>query len=836
MKNGPSKDELAFERLSDKGFERILDRMNALLYISDPLTDELLYVSARAAEHFGLDGENRVRYCWQLLPREQEGRCSFCPIPALLDKTEDSVVWEEHIDATGRTYKNTDTLIEWDDGKPAHLHYREDITDVRNAEDAFRRRLAQQELMFTLSQSFISAAPISTVIPNALKMVGEFIQVSKVILMRYDADSKTLEAANYVWYNEQQDIYRPDHVSMPVLPGSVTYEAFLAGNMPYIVCNDTSLSEEYAYPASHGLKSLLDIPIHVDGEYWGSLSFDECAAQRDWTESEIQLARLIGNVIAAAISRNRMEERLIWAMERAEESSQAKGEFLSRMSHEIRTPLNAVIGMTSIGRASDDAEKKEYCLGKIEEASVHLLGVINDILDMSKIEAKKFELSYTDFNFEAMLMRVVGVITFKANEKNQTLIVNTDETLRHSIVSDEQRLSQVIANLLSNAVKFTPEDGLITLDVKKQDESNGVCTLLVEVADNGIGMNEEQRSRLFKSFEQADKSTSRNFGGTGLGLAISKSIVEMMGGKIWAESEPGNGSKFSFTVKAERGAESFSRLVAPAGWGNLDLLAVDASQDVLAYFTDFAKRARIRVATAPDGKSACKIVRERREEGGAFRIAFVDWNVPDMDGFELVREIKRAFGDCVVVAMGSAYRWNDVEHTAYESGVDRFLAKPLFQSPIVDCINECLGTGEKKEERKEPSAADDASRYAGKNILLAEDIEVNREIVISLLEHTGAAIDCAENGREAFEMFREKQTDYDMILMDIHMPEMDGYEATRRIRNLETPKARAVPIVAMTANVFREDIERCLAAGMNEHISKPIDPAELYSKLRLVLG
>ena len=680
-----------------EGFERILDRMNALFYISDPLTDELLYISPGMCRHFGLRDGEPPRYCWQLL-RGGTGRCAFCPIPTLLLNPSQPHVWEETNEVTGGTYKNTDTLIEWEDGRLVHLHYREDVTNVRAAEAAFRRRLAQQELMSSLSQSFIQAASMSTLIPGALRMVGEFMQVGKVVLMRYDREHGTLEAASYIWYNDGKDTYHPENISMPLEKDSITYRSFIDGDQPYIACNDVVNSVDCGYAASHGVKSLLDIPIHVDGEYWGSLSVNECENVREWSESDIQLARMIGNIISGAISRNRMEEKLIWAMEHAKESSKAKGEFLSRMSHEIRTPLGAVIGMTNIARTTKDPKKKEHCLEKIEEASVHLLGVINDILDMSKIEAQKFELAPTDFDFEAMLARVVNVVTFRANEKNQTLVVNMDEDLRHRVVADEQRLAQVIVNLLSNAVKFTPEKGTITLTAEKQGESDGICDIKVSVADTGIGMTEEQRSRLFKSFEQADRNTARNYGGTGLGLAISKSIVEMMGGRIWAESEPGKGSTFTFTIRMRRGSGDTPE---PAG---------------------------------PDVQPT--------SEGG----------------------------------------------------------------------------------------------YTGRHILLAEDIEVNREIVLAMLEDTGVGIDCAENGRVACEMFASNPGRYDLILMDIHMPEMDGYEATRRIRGMDTEEARKVPIVAMTANVFREDIERCLAAGMNEHISKPIDPGELYVKLQSILA
>ena len=818
------------------GFERILDKMNALLYISDPVTDELLYISPQMMQHFNLRDDAEIRHCWELL-REGGGRCPFCPIPKLLRDPTRSHVWEETNEVTGGIYKNTDTLVEWDDGRLFHLHYREDVTDVRSAEAAFHRRLAQQELMFSLSQSFISTASMSTLIPNGLRMVGEFIQVSKVVLMRYDRVRGTLEASDYIWYGDGPDVYHPESISMPLEPGSITYRSFIDARLPYIACGDVVNSEDCSYAASHGIKSLLDIPIYVDGEYWGSLSFNECLRVREWSESDIQLARLIGNVISGAISRNRMEEKLVWAMERAKESSQAKGEFLSRMSHEIRTPLNAVIGMTKIARSSKDAARKEYCLEKIEEASVHLLGVINDILDMSKIEAKKFELSYTDFDFEAMLMRVVNVVTLRSNEKDQTLIVDMDENLRHSIVSDEQRLAQVIANLLSNAVKFTPEKGVIKLAVKKLDEADGVCNLQVTISDNGIGMNEEQQSRLFRSFEQADKSTSRNFGGTGLGLAISKSIVEMMEGRIWVESKPGKGSAFSFTIRTRRGSETLSRPALPTGWEGFRLLVLDESKEMRDYFSDFAQRFQVYCALAADAEEACRIAENALDVGARPPdIVFLDWVTCGAGAFELVRRIRAAVPNCCIVVVGSAYHWNDVEEEAYEAGVARFLPKPLFYSQIVDCINGCFGSGGRTDTGEEEAQAAPDDCYVGKRILLAEDIEVNREIVISMLEHTGMGIDCAENGRIAYEMFSENPGRYDLILMDIHMPEMDGYEATRRIRGIGSAAARDVPIVAMTANVFREDIERCLAAGMNEHISKPIDLTELYTKLRRILS
>lgn len=519
------------------------------------------------------------------------------------------------------------------------------------------------------------------------------------------------------------------------------------------------------------------------------------------------------------------------ARKEAEEANSAKSEFLSNMSHEMRTPMNAIIGMTAIGKTSADIEKKDYCLNKIDDASKHLLGVINDVLDMSKIEANKLEFSFSEFNFEHMLQKVVNVINFRVDEKQQNLTIHIDKNIPRTLISDDQRLSQVITNLFSNAVKFTPEYGDIRLDAHLLGEENDVCTIQIGVTDTGIGISQEQQSRLFQSFVQAESSTSRKFGGTGLGLAISRRITEMMGGRIWVESEPGKGSSFIFTIQAERGKTGGTRslLGTYVNRGNLRVLVVDDSPDILEYFGELLKQVDIKFDLACGSEEAFSLIRQN----GEYDIYFVDWRMPGMNGIDATRRIKENSAEKSVVIMISATEWTEIANEAKAAGVDKFLAKPLFPSAIVDCINECLGLSETELSAEADLQADRTGCLEGYCILLAEDIEINREIVLAMLESTLLEIDCAENGREAVQMFRENPDKYHMIFMDIQMPEMDGYEATRCIRALDIPRAKQIPIVAMTANVFREDIERCLECGMNDHIGKPLDINEMFKKLMI---
>ncbi|MGI6656421.1 MAG: response regulator [Desulfobulbus sp.] len=517
------------------------------------------------------------------------------------------------------------------------------------------------------------------------------------------------------------------------------------------------------------------------------------------------------------------------ARNKAEQANRAKSDFLSNMSHEMRTPMNAIIGMTTIGKKSDDIERKDYCLHRIEDASTHLLGVINDVLDMSKIEAQKFDLSPVDFHFEKMLQRVVNVISFRVEEKHQQFLVHVDERIPRMLHGDDQRIAQVIANLLSNAVKFTAEGGRIELDTRLLNEQGNDCELQISVRDTGIGITAEQQSRLFSSFEQADSQITRKFGGTGLGLIISKNIVEMFNGRIWIDSELGQGATFTFTIHVKRAETPEHKVTGKVPWGQIHALLVSDAPDILHSFTALAKRFGFSCDPVTSGKEALEHVRQGRE----YDICFLDWNMPDMGGLELAHHLNKEIPEKPVVIMTTATEWSTIEQEAKDAGIKRFLLKPVFPLDVEDCIAHFFSAEEPTP--LQPTPPEQQYDFSGRQVLLVEDLEINREIILTLLEPTNLTILCAENGIEAIEQFAMHADTIDLILMDIQMPEMDGLTAAKNIRALSLPTARSVPIIAMTANVFRADIDRCLLAGMNGHIGKPIDIQELLKQLHSYL-
>lgn len=521
----------------------------------------------------------------------------------------------------------------------------------------------------------------------------------------------------------------------------------------------------------------------------------------------------------------RTQEELRLARDRAEESAMAKSNFLANMSHEIRTPMNAIIGMTEIAKNSNEFDRIQYCLDKIDDAAVHLLGIINDILDMSKIESGKFTFSPTSFVLEDMLKQVVNVINYKVEEKQQHLVVRLKDDVPPKIYTDEQRLIQVITNLLSNAVKFTPEKGTIQLLISKEEEKGDNSTLKISVLDTGIGISADKQKNLFQSFEQADGSIARRFGGTGLGLAISKNIVEMMDGDIWVESEDGEGSCFSFTSKIKKCEyDNPDKLDKDVNWEGLKILAIGRTRVEIESLQE--KCSSLNLNCQPLHVSEL----DSLSPDETYDILFVDWELNETDVAKILEFISAYPKMPIVIATTSVGDQVIMENEANQHGIKHFLTKPILNSSIVKCLNECYAkktlvdehTKENKNERI----------FEGRHILLAEDVEINREILIALLEDTGIEIACAKDGKEAVDMFSKDPYQYHMIFMDVHMPGWDGFKATRTIRAMEHPYAKRVPIIAMTANVFREDVERCLESGMNDHVGKPLDVEIVIKKIK----
>jgi signal transduction histidine kinase/DNA-binding response OmpR family regulator len=726
------------------------------------------------------------------------------------------------------------------------FRFRRTLGTYESEADSMKKRLDKQELLSAITQSFISTEDSGMLIRNALMMLGVYLEVSRTVLMQLNHTTGTI-SFNYGWKDPRQNLKPLPQIETPFGPGEIFHDTFITIGDVYLACNDIDGNPELAPVFGPlGFKAFIFVPITVYSQFWGILGIAECRTTKSWEDDDIHILKLTAGITANLFTRVEAEQRLVKAKEQAELSNRAKTYFLSRMSHEMRTPMNAIIGMTTIAQNSGDSEKINNCLAKINEASLHLLGVINDILDMSKIEAGKFEIAYCEFNLVKVIKKIIDMVEFKINEKEQNFVVDIEQGLPEWVIADEQRFVQVLMNLLSNAVKFTDAGGTIKLVAKIINVADTMYTLRFDVIDSGIGISAEQMGRLFTVFEQADGSISRKYGGTGLGLAVSKSIVELMGGEIWVESELGKGSDFAFEMTVEQGKSKHGDVSDEKIFKkDTRILVVDDSWSDIEFFNAYAKKMEIHCDAATDAARACQLMEAAGDN--PYDLIFVDWRMPEINGIELTEKIRSRFGEKAIVVMISIAEWKTIEADATKAGVNDFIAKPLFPSVLTETINRYLGKTAKEEKI--------AGIFSGHTILLAEDVEINQEIVIALLEETNITIDCAGNGIEAVKKFQDNPAKYSLILMDIHIPEMDGYEATRRIRAIEaqpdadtasltegssagrllSEQQKRVPIIAMTANVFKEDIEHCLVAGMNEHLGKPIEIDLLLKVLRRYL-
>ena len=530
-----------------------------------------------------------------------------------------------------------------------------------------------------------------------------------------------------------------------------------------------------------------------------------------------------------SITRSQMLE-LKDARQKAVESSKAKSEFLANMSHDIRTPMNAIVGMTAIATAHiDDQKQVQNCLRKITLSSKHLLGLINDVLDMSKIESGKLTLTTEQISLKEVVEGIVNIMQPQVKAKRQTFDTHVENILTENIWCDGVRLNQVLLNLLSNSTKYTPEGGAIQLSLSEEKSPKGenYIRIHVKVKDNGIGMSSDFLKRIYEPYSRADGVRVSKTQGTGLGMAITKYIVDAMEGSLNITSELDKGTEVSLTFDFEKAVEQEMDMVLPS-W---NMLVVDDDELLCRTAIDTLKAIGINADWVLSGEKAIELVTQHHQKRDDYQIILLDWKLPGMNGIQVAKEIRRNLGDEVSILLISAYDWSEFEAEAREAGISGFISKPLFKSTLYHALRQYMDA-----ETENDQTLNHNIDLSGRRILLAEDNELNWEVAKELLSDLGVELDWAEDGQICLDKFqRSPEGYYDAILMDIRMPHMTGYEATKAIRGLNHPNALSVPIIAMSADAFSDDIQHCLECGMNAHIAKPIDVIELTRILKRFL-
>ena len=535
----------------------------------------------------------------------------------------------------------------------------------------------------------------------------------------------------------------------------------------------------------------------------------------------------------AASDTQELNAKLQVAVEKAETANRAKSTFLSNMSHDIRTPMNAIIGFTTLAVSHlDDRDRVKEYLTKILASGNHLLSLINDILDMSRIESGKIQLDETEVNLSDVLHDIKTIVSGQIYAKQLDLYMDAIDITDEDVYCDKTRLNQVLMNLLSNAIKFTPAGGTVSLRVRQlAGQVSGCGQYEFRVKDSGIGMSPEFAQKIFEPFERERTSTVSKIQGTGLGMAICKNIVDMMGGTIEVQTAPGKGSEFIVRVPLRIQAEHRKAEKIPTLEG-LKALVVDDDFNTCDSVTKMLVTVGMRADWTLSGKEAVLRARQSIEMGDTYKAYIIDWRLPDINGIEVTRQIRSLHDDTPIIIL-TAYDWSDIEAEAKAAGVTAFCPKPMFLSDLRDSLMTAIG---QKPEEQQGVLPKEPTDFAGKHILLAEDNELNREIAVEILNAYGFEVDTAENGAIAVEkVCTAAPGQYDLVLMDVQMPIMDGYTATRRIRELENPALAGIPILAMTANAFDEDRRNALECGMNGFLSKPIVIADLVQEMRKVL-
>ena len=805
-----------------------------------------------------MDGEGRIMqaneqfmdflgYSWE----ELQGRCAAEIIhPDYVDKSaefmQQLVNGELQCYQLENRYVRKDGEWRWGDMRSAVIRNAQneyvatisavsDITNRKRAENEQARRLRQEKAMAAISQALLSSDTGAEILEGALQQLVSAAQVDRVYVYENAQEpGETLQMRLiFEACSPGVDSCAPTEAQQirPYAPGFLRWQTELAAGRPIMGALDTLPEAERALLEGSDAQSILILPLTVQGEWYGYVGFDDTYLRRDWSSSEVTLLSTTAEIIGAFLARRQAEQEINRAREAAEMATKAKSDFLANMSHEIRTPMNAIIGMSHLTLQTELDRKQEEYLNRIQSSAHALLGIINDILDFSKIEAGKLNMEHIGFVLDEVLDNVSSLISIKAQEKGLELLFNTGRDVPPNLVGDPLRLGQVLINLCNNAVKFT-EAGEIVITTQLVEEDQDGINLRFSVRDTGIGMTPEQISGLFQAFSQADTSTTRKYGGTGLGLTICKRLVNMMQGEIWVESEAGGGSEFQFTARFGRSLEKTEpRYMPTADLVGQKVLVVDdnvTSREILQNLLEVMRFEVVQAASGMEGISEVELADRTPEP---FSLVLMDWKMPGMDGIKASQIIKsnHRLKKQPKIVMITAYGREEVINQAQAAGLDGFLLKPVSASLLFDTIMTAFGKDAPRKTRqpKQSEAASVHSILQGARLLVVEDNEINQQVAQEILQSEGCRVDIAQNGQEAVRMVSQKN--YDAVLMDLQMPVMDGYTATGEIRRDE--RFRDLPVIAMTANAMAGDREKSLAAGMNDHVSKPIDVEELFRTL-----
>ena len=753
-----------------------------------------------------------------------------------------------------------DEAIHPDDKKRVEEEFYGAIRDKTNQKKysvKYRMRLADGSYEWFQDSAEITRRMDGT----AYRMAGIFVNIDKEEkLLQYtkevDAERKALSEKNrimdlliegttklvdrYAACDIENDFYQfySQNIGDSAYAPTGTYHELVAAMASRFKTVSSEITLEEAF-SPENIRSRLKNPEDIyrfeyctmDEKQFKSVAISPLA----WTDGEVRQAATVllmaQDITAEKLVEIESRKALQNAYEAAERASRAKTEFLSNMSHDIRTPMNAIIGMTAIAGANiENQDRVVDCLSKITQSSRHLLSLINEVLDMARIESGKIALVEEEFNLSDLCENLVSMTKVQTDIHHHEFNVHINQIEHEDVCGDSMRIQQLVTNILSNAVKYTPDGGRIDFTIREVPaNSKGLGCYEFVVQDNGIGMSKEFQKILFEPFARADDKRTTKIQGTGLGMTIAKNFAQMMNGTIKVESELGKGSRFTITIFLKHQNKEIAALDELI---DLPVLVVDDDRSCCETTVALLEEIGINGEWVTSGAEAVERTAERYERNDNYFAIIIDWQMPGMDGIETTRQIRRRVGKDVTIIILSAYDYGEIEQEARDAGVDEFISKPLFRSRLTATLKNIV--------QGKPSAAarhylSDISScdYSGKKILLVEDNDLNREVAQEIISMTGAEVVTAENGKDAVGLLASaKEGDYDLVFMDIQMPVMNGYEATAAIRSLHKQNGKTIPIVAMTANAFAEDILLAKNAGMNEHISKPLDMTRLRDVLR----